>query len=282
MAGGEGVAVELGMTEVEGFRIGYRRAGEGPGLLLLHGGWSDSREWRRQLEGLSDEFSVVAWDAPGCGRSSDPPEVFSLADYADVVAGLIRVLGLGRPHLVGLSFGGGLAIEVVHRHPEAIRSLVLASAYAGWAGSLPPDVVEERLAAVLAGAEQPPDAWVPSFLSGVFAGSVAPQLVDEVTGIMTEARAAGVRPMVTAFAEADLRGALGEIAVPTLLLHGERDDRAPLPVAHEINRGIPGSRLVVVPGAGHLLNLEASEAFNREIRRFLGTVAPEGGQVSAP
>jgi pimeloyl-ACP methyl ester carboxylesterase len=266
--------VELGSTEVEGFRIGYARAGEGPALLLLHGGWNDSREWRRQLEDLSDEFTVVAWDAPGCGRSSDPPEVFSLADYADIVAGLIRTLDLGRPHLLGLSFGGGLAIEVAHRHPTAIRSLVLASAYAGWAGSLPPDVVEERVATILAEADQPPEVWVPAHLSGAFAGPVAPATLAELAEIMTDARPAGVKPMATAFAEADLRGALRSIAVPTLLLYGERDDRAPPPVGQAINRGIPGSRLVILPGVGHLLNLEATEAFNREVRRFLRTVPP--------
>src|SRR2546428_11681497 len=99
-------SMEDGMDqiEVEGLRIAYRRTGEGPPLVLLHGGLSDSREWRRQLEELSDEFDVVAWDAPGCGDSSDPPEGFGLHGYADCLAGLIGARGLDRAHLCGLAF----------------------------------------------------------------------------------------------------------------------------------------------------------------------------------
>ena len=64
---------EAGSVEVGGLRVAYVRAGQGPPLILLHGGLSDHREWRRQVEDLSDGFTVVAWDAPGCGDSSDPP-----------------------------------------------------------------------------------------------------------------------------------------------------------------------------------------------------------------
>ena len=95
----------------------------------------DSRDWRRQLEGLSDEFTVVAWDAPGCGESSDPdpPETFGADVYADCLAEFIEALELERPHVLGLSWGGGLALELYRRRPDLPRSLVLASAYAGWA-----------------------------------------------------------------------------------------------------------------------------------------------------
>ena len=133
--------------------------------MLLHGGLSDSRMWRRQLNELCDEFTVVAWDAPGCGRSADSPETFRLPDYADCLASFIEEIGLTRPHVLGLSFGGGLALELYHRHPAIPRTLVLASAYAGWAGSLPPEVVEERLRQGLRQSELPPEevvrAWTP-------------------------------------------------------------------------------------------------------------------------
>lgn len=69
-------------VEVAGLHIAYRRAGDGPPLVLLHGNPLDSREWRRQFDGLSDAFTVVAWDMPGCGRSSDPPEAFRIVDEA--------------------------------------------------------------------------------------------------------------------------------------------------------------------------------------------------------
>jgi pimeloyl-ACP methyl ester carboxylesterase len=87
-------------------------------------------------------------DRSRCGRSSDPPDRFSMADYADCLAGFVEALGLHRPHVAGLSFGGTLALEFYRRHPALPRTLTLASAYAGWAGSLPPDVVAERLESV--------------------------------------------------------------------------------------------------------------------------------------
>lgn len=263
--------VTIGVVEGESGPLAYRTCGDGPPLVLLHGGWSDGREWWPQLHGLSDQFSVVAWDAPGCGGSYDPPERFDLGDYADAVAELIDGLGLGPVHLVGLSFGGGLAVEVHRRHRRLVRSLVLASAYAGWAGSLPPAVVAERVAKARAEADRPPQEWAASYLPGFFASSVDEQTTAEVLRIMCDCRPAGIKPMVNAFAQADLREALPDIAVPTLLLYGELDQRAPLSVAHDLHRGIPRSDLVVLPGVGHVSNLEAPDAFNREVRRFIET-----------
>lgn len=129
-------------VEVDGLAISYERSGTGPPLVLLHGGVSDHRSWRRQIESLSADWTVVAWDTPGCGRSSDPPADFSLGDYADCVAGMAPATGLQRPHVGGPSFGGGLALEVFNRHRELPSSLILAGAYAGWGGSLPADEVE--------------------------------------------------------------------------------------------------------------------------------------------
>lgn len=100
---------------IAGMRIAYRRAGTGPVVVLVHSGLSDSRSWRRQLLDLSDEFTVVAWDAPGCGQSDDPPESYRLPEYADRLADLIGTLGLRAPHLVGHSFGA--AHRLVTRPP---------------------------------------------------------------------------------------------------------------------------------------------------------------------
>jgi pimeloyl-ACP methyl ester carboxylesterase len=258
---------------VGGLRIAYRRAGSGPPLLLVHGGLGDSRDWRRQLEGLGDELTVVAWDAPGCGGSDDPPEWFRLPDYADCLAGFVAALDLGRPHVCGLSFGGGLALELYRRHPELPRSLVLASAYAGWAGSLPPEVVRERLEQATREAELPPEQWVRGYLPGLFTEAAPPELLEEAVAIMADTRPAAMRTMARAFAEADLRDVLATIQVPALLLYGEADRRSPLGVvAAELHRGIQGSRLVVMPGVGHASNMEAPERFNAEVREFLRSV----------
>jgi pimeloyl-ACP methyl ester carboxylesterase len=80
-----------------GLEVACRRAGEGPPLVLVHGAAEDGRVWRGQLAALSDEFTVVAWDEPGAGRSSDVPAGFGLADYADCLAEVIDRRGSDRP-----------------------------------------------------------------------------------------------------------------------------------------------------------------------------------------
>jgi len=212
-----------------------------------------------------DEFTVVAWDTPGCGRSDDPPATFTVADYTDCAAGLIAALGLARPHVVGHSFGGGLAIELARRHPSVPRSLVLVGAYAGWAGSLPPEEVEARLSAFLA-LEEP---FVPRSFPGLFSAAMPPEAVEELTRIMEDVRLGPAKTMLRAFAEADLRPALAGIDVPTLLLHGADDVRSPRFVADHLHAHIPGSELVVLPDLGHELYLESPAAFVDVVRPFL-------------
>jgi pimeloyl-ACP methyl ester carboxylesterase len=113
-------------VEVDGLRIAYERAGAGPPLVLLHGYVGDGpTTWRRQLEGLCDQFTVVAWDAPGAGGSSDPPGPFGLAGYADCLAGFVERLGLEQPHVADLSpeeFGGALLPTMFSQAtpPEAV------------------------------------------------------------------------------------------------------------------------------------------------------------------
>jgi pimeloyl-ACP methyl ester carboxylesterase len=258
--------------EVEGLRIAYRWSGEGLPLLLLHGFVGDSREWRRQIEDLSNEFTVVAWDAPGSGGSSDPPEAFRLADYADCLAEFIDTLGLGRPHVAGISFGGALALELYRRHPAQPLSLVLASAYAGWTGSLPAEIVEQRLQQTLQAAHLPPDQFVRSMIPTMFSDSPPPEPLEEFRQIMLEMHPGGFRTMARSLAEADLRDVLAHITVPTLLLYGDKDVRAPMTVAQDLLTRIPTSRLTVLPGIGHMSSVEAADDFNAEVRSFLRSV----------
>lgn len=262
---------DLEWLEANGLQIAFRRQGSGPPLVLLHGGLSDSRVWRPQVEALADEFTVIAWDAPGCGESDDPPDWFSLADYADTLAGLAQGLSLEKPHILGLSFGGGLALEFFNRHPHIPKTLTLASAYAGWAGSLPPEEVEERLERGVEQSEQPPKQVAQAWQSSFFSQTAAPEAIAENTAIMAEFHPAGMRVMLSAFAEADLRPVLPEIDVPVLLLYGDEDVRSPLLIAHELHETIPDSELVIMPGVGHLSNLEAPQRFNDHVRRFLRT-----------
>jgi pimeloyl-ACP methyl ester carboxylesterase len=255
--------------EVDGLRIAYERAGAGPPLVLLHGYVGDGpTTWRPQLQGLGDDFTVVAWDAPGAGRSSDPPESFGMAGYAACLAGFVERLGLGRPHVAGLSFGGALALALCRRHAALPSTLVLASAYAGWAGSLPAEVTDQRLRQAMVLADLSPAEFVGTLLPTMFSEATPPESVDAFEASMLGFHPVGFRAMARASAE-NLRDVLPRVDVPTLLVHGGQDVRAPLPVAEDLHTAIPGSTLVVLPDAGHVCNIEAPEAFNQAVRSFL-------------
>ena len=262
----------LGATEqvdLDGLRIGFHRAGSGPPLVLLHGYVGDGAvTWRRQLDGLSDEFTVIAWDAPGTGVSADPPERFGIAGYADCLRQFVDRLGLDRPHVAGLSFGGALALAFCHRHPSALRSLVLVSAYAGWGGSLPAEVAEQRLSQAMVLAELPPDELVATLLPTMFTERTPRALANQFGAAMRAFHPGGFRAMARAAAE-NLRDALPHVNVPTLLVYGDQDVRAPLAVAEDLHAAIAGSSLVVLPGAGHVCNIDAGDEFNAAVRRFL-------------
>ncbi|AXJ10180.1 alpha/beta fold hydrolase [Arthrobacter sp. PM3] len=260
-------------VEVAGLRIRYRREGQGQPLVLLHGAYEDSRIWRRQLDALSDEFTVFAWDAPGCGGSDDPPPDFTGRQLGETLAGFLREAVPGRPHLLGLSMGSGIALELYRAHPSVPASLLLVSAYAGWAGSLPPEEVERRYAQVLAELDQPPEQFIPEWLPTLFTEHADPAAVEETSAIMADFHPAGMRALLNANARADYRDVLPAIAVPTLLLYGTRDVRSPLSVAREMNRQIPGSALVLIPDVGHMAPVEAPEAFTTEVRNFLRGLA---------
>jgi pimeloyl-ACP methyl ester carboxylesterase len=255
--------------EIDGLRIAYQRAGHGPPLVLVHGYVGDGpTTWRHQMDALSDGFTVVAWDAPGAGASSDPPEPFGMADYADCLASFVDALGLGPAHVAGLSFGGALALELYRRHPAVARTLVLASAYAGWRGSLPAEVVDARLQQALRLTQLSPAEFVATLLPTMFASSPPPEDVEALRAAMLGFHPIGFRAMALASAE-DLGDVPPTVAIPTLLLYGDKDERAPLSVAEGLRAAIPTSRLIVLHGVGHLCNIEAAEQFNREVRAFL-------------
>ena len=269
------MSVESESVDIEGVRVAFRRAGEGPPLVLLHGIYGDSRNWSPQLEALSDEFTVVAWDAPGAGRSDDPPESFGFPEYADCLAGLIGVLGLGRPNVCALSYSGGIALELCRRHSEVPATLTLVGAYAGWAGSLPADKVRNRLERALAQADRGGEAAARDFVPELFAPDAPTELVEQAIAWSSSFHPDGLRIMARASAAADLRDVLPQVTVPTLVIHGSDDRRSPLSVSEALHARIPDSRLAVVDGAGHLTNLEAPAEFNRLLREFLHRAAGE-------
>lgn len=259
--------------EIGGLHIAFRTDGHGPPVLLLHGFFGDHRVWRPQRE-LADAYTVVAWDTPGCGGSSMPPPGFRMDDYADTLAAFIGALDLDRPHVVGNSFGATLALDLAIRHPAVPGRLVAADGYAGWSGSFPPDVVARRLSQSLPDLELPPEEVVAKWMPGFVTDAAPASVTEELGAIIADFDPAGMRVMIQALAEADLRASLPMISAPTLLMWGEQDVRSPLTVADDLHARIPKSRLVVIPGAGHLSQMEAPDRFNAELRRFLTANVP--------
>ena len=170
--------------------------------------------------------------------------------------------------MAGLSFGGALALELSGRHPATAASLTLASADAGWAGSLPADVAEQRLRQAFVLADLAPDEFVGALLPTMFSDGTPQPTIDAFGASMLSSHPVGFRAMAPASSE-DLRDALPGVSVPTLLIYGDHDVRAPLAVADHLHEAITGSKLVVLPGAGHLCNIEAAPAFNDAVRAFL-------------
>jgi pimeloyl-ACP methyl ester carboxylesterase len=261
------------VLRTNGLEIAYERVGQGPPLVLVHGAAVDSRMWRPQLAALADEFTVVAWDEPGAGRSSDVPAGFALVDYADCLAALIDTLDLGPAHVTGLSWGGTVALELYRHHPDRVATLLLVDTYAGWKGSLPEREVQARLEGVrqmLAAADHLFDPTLP----GLFAGQPPAEYVALLDAMAADVRPGSMSTALLVMAETDQRDLLPRIQVPTLLIWGELDARSPLSVAGQFKDAIPDAELIVIPGAGHVSNLEQPELFNDAVRQFCRAHSP--------
>jgi len=257
------------VVRAKGLEIAYERVGRGPPLVFVHGAACDARIWRPQLAALADEFTVVAWDEPGAGRSSDVPEDFGLADYADCLAALLEAAAQSPAHIAGLSWGGAVVLELYRRRPQLVASLILADTYAGWKGSLPADEVRARVSGVLRALAVPAEQVdVAGVLPGWFAGDPPAEFLPLLEEMAADVRPGSLRVALPLMAETDLRDLLPRITVPTLLIWGERDARSPLNVARQFEETIPDAALVVIPGAGHVSNLELPEPFNDAVREF--------------
>jgi pimeloyl-ACP methyl ester carboxylesterase len=258
-------AVEI--VGAHGLEIAVRRAGAGPPLVLVHGAAEDGRIWQRQIDGLADELTVIAWDQPGAGRSADVPTGYGLSDYADCLAAVLEGLSIGPAHVAGLSWGGTVVLELYRRRPDLVATLILVDTYAGWKGSLPAEEVQARVDGVRQMLAAPPGRFDPT-LPGLFAGEPPADAVPLLEAIARDVRPAGLGHQSLVMAGADLTDVLPRIAVPTLLVWGEHDARSPLSVAREFEHAIPDATLVVLPGAGHVSQLEQPARFNEVVRAF--------------
>lgn len=177
---------------------------------------------------------------------------------------MIDAVALGPAHVAGLSWGGTVVQELYWHHAERVATLILAGSYAGWKGSLPAEEVEARIEGVrkmLAAGERydPP---------GLFAGEPPSEFASLLEEMTAAARPASLGAQLSVMAQTDQRDLLPRITVPTLLIWGDSDARSPLTVAGQFEDAIPGAELVVIPGAGHVSNLEQPGPFNEAVRKF--------------
>jgi 3-oxoadipate enol-lactonase len=252
-------------------RFSYEAAGDAalPPLLFLHGIGGAARAWRGQLEAFGDRYRAIAWDMPGYGRSAPLPAV-SIATLADALQAFLQQIGATKPILVGHSIGGMIVQQWLTKYPGDAAAVVLAQTSPAFG--------------------KPDGDWQKSFIGarlgpldrGETMVSLAPALVRELVGdnpdaggmvlardCMAAVPEATYRATMLALLGFDQRSALKDIAVPTLVLSGSKDNNAPAPMTAKMASYIPSAKYVELEGVGHLANLERADAFNAALDQFL-------------
>jgi pimeloyl-ACP methyl ester carboxylesterase len=279
---------------VHGRSISYLTAGEGPLLLLIHGMAGTARNWDAVIEPLALHNTVIAPDFPGHGDSAPGGGDYSLGSLASSLRDLMIALGHERATLVGHSLGGGVALQFAYQYPEMVERLVLVSS-----GGLGPEVGAILRAAALPGANlfiratAAPGAATVGRLAGAI-GKI---------GLRPNADLAEVGRAYASLADADRRkaflstlhavvdtdgqrvAALDRLYLaedlPILIVWGERDPIIPVAHGRAAHAQLPGSRLEVFPGAGHIPQMESPGRFAAVLQRFLDDTEPADFDTAA-
>jgi pimeloyl-ACP methyl ester carboxylesterase len=274
--------------ELHGHPVTYRRVGEGPVVVLIHGITSSSRTWRSVMPALAEHHTVVAPDLLGHGSSAKPRGDYSLGAYASGIRDLLVALEIPRATVVGHSLGGGVAMQFAYQFPDRIERLVLVDS-----GGLGNEVSLVLRAATLPGAEYVLPLLASSPLRGV--GAAVGSVLGRV-GLRASADVRGLAEGFESLRDADARRAFVHTArsvidpagqrvdasdrlylsehVPSLIVWGERDRMIPVQHGHDAHALMPNSRLETFPDAGHFPFNDDPIRFVTLVRDFIATTEP--------
>jgi pimeloyl-ACP methyl ester carboxylesterase len=263
---------ELKLAETSGGTISFREAGRGHVLLLLHGMNGNSKSWVYQLSALADTYRVVAWDAPGYGRSD--PVAPDPDAYAAQVNHLLDYLKADRVCVIGHSMGGVVAARFCAGHLERVKCLVLSGTH--WGNAAPADApLAGKYARRLQELEKlPPKQYGETRAQKMLTASSRPEIFERIAEIAAETTREGLLNGGRMVERADNRPLFGSLKLPVLILTGERDTVVTPERSEAMMAYLPNARAVTLPEVGHAPYLEAPGIFNQAIRQFLETLGP--------
>ncbi len=256
----------------DGVEIGYDDVGTGMPVAFIHGFPHNRTLWAAQVNALVDRARCIAPDLRGFGESSTHGP-FSIDQFADDVALLLKSLGIDRAVIAGLSMGGYVALAFWRRHRSMVRALVLADTRAGADSE---DGRTKRRALIALARERGSGAVADSQITGMIGKSTRakrPALIDDVHRMLASAPVEGIVGALEAMmARVDSTGTLPTIDVPTLVVVGAEDVLTPVSASEILSAAIRGSRLEVIEHAGHVSNMERPAAFNHVLTEFLAAL----------
>ncbi|MDQ1392429.1 MAG: hypothetical protein QOF30_1406 [Acidimicrobiaceae bacterium] len=273
---------------INGQQIGYRLAGEGPAIVLIHGLASSSATWRLVGPRLAARHTVLAVDLLGHGESAKPRGDYSLGAHASGIRDLMVALGIERATFVGHSFGGGIAMQLAYQFPERCERLVLVAS-----GGLGKEVTPLLRAVALPGAEfvlplvlhARPHAVLLGLAArlrrlGLRVDEAKTEMWDNYTSLTSPAgRLAFLSTVREVIDLAGQRVSANEklylaAAIPTLIVWGDRDSIIPVAHGYAAHEAVPGSRLEILQGSGHFLPRQDAERLSDLVDDFVATTEP--------
>ena len=268
----------MATATVNGNEIHYLQRGSGEPLLLIMGMSGTHLSWGEPfLEALARDFEVTIFDNRGVGKSSRVEPGYSIADLADDTAALIDSLGHASMHVTGISMGGMVAQELALRHPDKIRTLTLGCTYSGGEGSAlsPPETFERLQAGWTSGDRERAlrTGWEVN-VSETFAADEDAFAAFKKAALDLPVAVPVIMGQLQAISQHDTSARLDDVAAPTLVVHGTDDQMLPVANARMIAERIPGSRLEIFDGIGHLFFVEEPERSAELIREHARAATP--------